>query len=116
MSLHHLDTDILIESASDLNKFDRIIQDIETAQYNMPVLLKKYLKQNGKIVGFNIDPKFNNALDGLLVLDLFDVPPSTIAALSKEVDDKGILERFDSADLGQVGINTTIPSQGSPGA
>jgi putative hemolysin len=103
VSLHHLDTDILIESASDLQKLDRIIKDIETAQQNMPVLLKKYLKQNGKIVGFNIDPKFNNALDGLMVLDLFDVPTITIAALSKEVDDKGILERFAPSDLGQPG-------------
>ena len=101
VSLHHIDTDILIESASDLNKFDRMIKDIETAQNNMPVLLKKYLKQNGRIVGFNIDPKFNNALDGLLVLDLFDVPPATIAALSKEVDDQGILDRIASADLVQ---------------
>jgi putative hemolysin len=104
VSLHHLDTDILIESASDLNKLDRIIKDIETAQKNMPVLLKKYLKQNGQIVGFNIDPKFNNALDGLLILDLFDVPPSTIAALSKEVNDEGLLERFASGDLGQAEI------------
>ena len=72
----------------------------------MPVLLKKYLKQNGRIVGFNIDPKFNNALDGLLVLDLFDVPPDTISALSKEVDDKGILDRFDNIDLGEISFNT----------
>ena len=70
VSLHHLDTDILIETASDLIKFDRIIKDIETAHSNMPILLKKYLKQNAKITGFNIDPKFNNALDGLMVLDL----------------------------------------------
>jgi putative hemolysin len=104
VSLHHLDTDILIESASDLNKLDRIIKDIETAQKNMPVLLKKYLKQNGKIVGFNIDPKFNNAMDGLLLLDLFDVPTSTISALSKEVNDKGILERFAPSDLEQPEI------------
>ncbi len=105
VSLHHIDTDILIETASDLNKFDRIIKDIEITQNNMPVLLKKYLKQNGKIVGFNIDPKFNNALDGLLVLDLFDVPLETIAALSKEINDEGILERFASAELGQARIN-----------
>jgi len=107
VSLHHLDTDILIESASDLIKFDRIIKDIETAQNNMPVLLKKYLKQNGQIVGFNIDPKFNNALDGLLILDLFDVPPNTIAALSKEVNDEGLLERFAPADLGQASVDST---------
>jgi hypothetical protein len=99
---HNIDTDILIEESSDLNKFDNIIKDIETAQKNMPVLLKKYLKQNGRIIGFNIDPKFNNALDGLLILDLFDVPPETIAALSREVKDESILERFASADLGQV--------------
>ena len=110
VSLHHLDTDILLESASDLNKLDRIIKDIETAQKNMPVLLKKYLKQNGKIVGFNIDPKFNNAMDGLMVLDLFDVPPSTISALSKEVNDKGILERFAPSDLEHAAL---VPKSGS---
>lgn len=89
-----LDTQILMETANDLNKFDRFIKDVETSGYNMPVLLKKYLKQNGKIIGFNIDPKFNNALDGLLIMDLFDVPIETISSLSKEINDDSILERF----------------------
>ena len=60
----------------------------------MPILLKRYLKLNGKIIGFNLDPKFNDALDGLLVLDLYDVPMDTIASLSKEIDDDSLLERF----------------------
>ena len=94
-----LDTEIIIESASDLNKFDRFIKDVETSNYNMPVLLKKYLKQNGKIIGFNIDPKFNNALDGLLILDLFDVPIDTISSLSKEMNDDSIMERFSVQDM-----------------
>lgn len=89
-----IDTEILMESATDLNKFDKFIKGVETSNYNMPVLLKKYLKQNGKIIGFNIDPKFNNALDGLLILDLFDVPIDTISSLSKEINDESILERF----------------------
>ncbi|MGC9342816.1 MAG: lysophospholipid acyltransferase family protein, partial [Bacteroidales bacterium] len=89
-----IDIDILMESASDLNKFDKFIKDVETSNYNMPVLLKKYLKQNGKIIGFNLDPKFNNALDGLLILDLFDVPIDTISSLSREINDESILERF----------------------
>ena len=60
----------------------------------MPVLLKKYLRQNAKIIGFNIDPRFNNSLDGLMILDLFDVPAETISSLSKEIKDESILERF----------------------
>ena len=64
----------------------------------MPVLLKKYIKLNGKIIGFNVDPKFNNALDGLLILDLFDVPIETITSLSKEINDKSLLDRFNLSD------------------
>ena len=44
--------------------------------------------------GFNIDPKFNMCLDGLLILDLFDVPMATIESLSKEINDETILNRF----------------------
>ena len=73
--------------------------------FNMPVLLKKYLKLNGRIVSFNIDPKFNNALDGLLVLDLFDVPVDTISSLSKEINDDSIMERFSLHDPKSINHN-----------
>lgn len=89
------DTDIVLEKArNDINIVDRFISDIEPENYRMPVLLKKYLKQNAKLIGFNIDPKFNNALDGLIILDLFEVPFNMIENLSKEVNDNSILERF----------------------
>lgn len=91
---YNIDEDIILESAEDLNKFDKFLGDVETSGFKMPVLLKKYLKLNGKIIGFNLDPKFNNALDGLLILDLFDVPMETIATLSKEIKDESIMERF----------------------
>lgn len=88
------ETDVIFEKSNDLNKLDKFIQDIESDEFRMPVLLKKYIKLNGKIIGFNVDPKFNNALDGLLILDLFQVPIDTITSLSKEINDKSILERF----------------------
>ena len=94
VKIRNFDTDIIIGDSNDINKLDKLIKDIEITHYNMPVLLKKYIKQNGKIIGFNIDPKFNNALDGLIILDLFDVPPDTIAGLSREMNDVSILERF----------------------
>jgi putative hemolysin len=90
----NIDEEVILESADDLNKFDRFIKEVEPNDYTIPILLKRYLKLNGKIIGFNLDPKFNNALDGLLVLDLYDVPMETIASLSKEINDDSILERF----------------------
>ena len=90
----NIDEEVILKSADDLNKFDRFIKEVEPNDYSIPILLKRYLKLNGKIIGFNLDPKFNNALDGLLVLDLYDVPMETIASLSQEINDDSILERF----------------------
>jgi putative hemolysin len=90
----NIDEEIILQSTDDLNKFDRFIKEVEPNDYTMPILLKRYLKINGRIIGFNLDPKFNDALDGLLVLDLYDVPMETIASLSKEINDDSILERF----------------------
>ena len=99
------DTDIILGDSDDINKLDKFIKDIETTHYAMPILLKKYLKLNGKIVEFNIDPDFNNALDGLLILDLFDVPPETITDLSKEIRDDSILERFTPAKIDDLKLD-----------
>jgi len=95
----NVDKDILFENARDLNKLDRMIKDAEiSSDYRMPVLLKKYLQLGGKIACFNIDPKFNDSLDGFMVMDLFDVPMEVITTLSKEVNDDSILERFNYND------------------
>jgi putative hemolysin len=90
----NVDEEVILENADDLTKFDRFIKEVEPNDYTMPILLKRYLKLNGKIIGFNLDPKFNNALDGMLVLDLYDVPMETISSLSKEINDDSIMERF----------------------
>lgn len=89
-----VDRKLFIEAENgDVSKLDKLIFDIEST-YKFPILLKKYLQLNSKIIGFNIDPKFNNALDGLLMLDILDVPQTFIKALSKELNDESILERF----------------------
>ncbi len=90
----NVDEEVILENTDDITKFDRFIKEVEPNDYTMPILLKRYLKLNGKIIGFNLDPKFNNALDGMLVLDLYDVPMETISSLSKEINDDSILERF----------------------
>lgn len=78
------DGDALLEaSGEDMKKLDRIIADIEPEGNAVPVLLKKYLQLNARIIGFNSDPKFNDALDGFVVLDLSKVPEKTIEDLKR---------------------------------
>lgn len=89
-----VDQKIFIDVADhDINKIERIIMNIEPG-YRIPVLLRKYLEINGQIIGFNIDPKFNDCLDGLLILDLYNMPPDFIRGLSREMNDESVYERF----------------------
>ncbi len=89
------DLNVLMENMEqDINWLDKTIGDLDELNSGLPVLLKKYIKLNGKIIGFNVDPKFNNCLDGLIVLDVYDVPKNTIESLSKEANDGSILDRF----------------------
>lgn len=91
------DVDVMVDaSGADIAMLDKMIGDIEPSSDKLPILLKKYISLNGRIIGFNIDPKFNMCLDGLLILDLFDVPMNTIESLSKEMNDDTILSRFSS--------------------
>lgn len=79
---------------NDINSLDKLIGDVDELNSGLPVLLKKYIKLNAKIIGFNVDPKFNNCLDGLIALDLCEIPVNTVESLSKEADDSSILQQY----------------------
>jgi hypothetical protein len=72
------------ETEADLNKFDKIIDEIEPGSLRLPVLIKKYIKQNAKVVAFNVDPMFNNAIDGLMYIKISDIPESTVKPVMEE--------------------------------
>ncbi len=52
-----------------LKAIDKIIQEIEPNGLKLPILIRKYLLQNARLLGFNVDPAFNNAIDGLMYLE-----------------------------------------------
>ncbi len=86
--------DAMMHLSPQLSSLDKFIGDVDQNNEGLPVLLKKYLGLNAKIIAFNVDPKFNNCVDGMLVLDIYDVPKTTIESLSKEVNDQSLLNRF----------------------
>ena len=71
-------------SKADMQKFDKIIDEIEPGILRIPVLIKKYVKQNARLVAFNVDPKFNNAIDGLMYIKVADIPESTVKPIMEE--------------------------------
>ena len=54
------------------------IQDLERDGKGLPVLIRQYLKIGGKLLGFNVDPNFSNALDALVMADLRTASPAML--------------------------------------
>ena len=78
-----------------LERFDRFMYRLSNSRFRLPTLLKKYIKLNARILAFNVDPDFNFCVDGLIMLDVLDVPKSEIDQLSKEFEDKeSVYRRF----------------------
>lgn len=78
------DKKLLLEMhLDDIKLLDNFIGDIETNHAKIPVLIKKYLKLKGKIIAFNVDPKFNNALDGFLILNINEIPDEAFDMVSR---------------------------------
>ena len=65
----------------ELIRLDEFIAEIEPDNYRLPVLIRKYINQNARFVGFNLDPSFSNCVDGLMVLDVDQLPMRTIQLL-----------------------------------
>jgi putative hemolysin len=85
LKLKDADKDFIFnETEADLNKFDKIIDELEPGVLRLPVLIKKYIKQNARVVAFNVDPLFNNAVDGLMYIRISDIPESTMKPVMEE--------------------------------
>ncbi len=85
VTLKDTDKDFVFDATkADMNKFDKIIDEIEPGALRIPVLIKKYVKQNARLVAFNVDPKFNDAVDGLMYIRVSDIPDSTVKPVMEE--------------------------------
>ncbi|MEZ9508425.1 lysophospholipid acyltransferase family protein [Vibrio cyclitrophicus] len=66
----------LLSSLASVPLLSKVLARMEQGK-GLPVLLRQYLGMNGKLVCFNVDPSFNDALDGLIVVNLKKVPLKT---------------------------------------
>jgi putative hemolysin len=73
----------------DVEDLSAVVAEMEPCGEGIPVLLRQYLKLGGKLLGFNVDPQFANALDGLILVDLTKTEPK-------------LLERYLGKDYGTL--------------
>ncbi|EPR34269.1 phospholipid/glycerol acyltransferase [Alkalidesulfovibrio alkalitolerans DSM 16529] len=63
----------------DIDDLAALISEVEGDQKGVPVLLRQYLKLGGKLLAFNVDQDFADALDGLILVDLRLTDPKILA-------------------------------------
>ena len=62
-----------------IDEANALVAQTEGDGKGVPVLLRQYLKLNARLLGFNVDPHFGDALDALMMVDLTAVAPGILA-------------------------------------
>ncbi len=77
--LRRWDCGAICSALRDLDELAEPISDVEEDGKGLPILLKQYAKVGGRLVGFNLDRKFSDVVDGLVIVDLRQTDPSVLA-------------------------------------
>jgi putative hemolysin len=95
----------MCQALRDLDELSQPIADVEVDGKGLPILLRQYAKIGGKLVGFNVDRKFSNVLDGLVVVDLRETEPAVLERyMGREA-----ASRFRQVHAGRSRSDETIP-------
>lgn len=70
---------------ADLDALDARVAEIELDARGVPILIREYLRLGGRVLGFNVDRSFGDAIDALVLVDLSAAP-------------RRLLERYMGAD------------------
>jgi putative hemolysin len=59
---------------AEMRQFEHVIAQLDARGASLPVLIKKYLDQNARLLAFNRDPDFNDSIDVFMMLDVAEMP------------------------------------------
>lgn len=85
-----------VAALGDLDEVSRLVEQADPEGKGVPVLVRQYVKLGAKVLGFNVDPAFSDALDALIVVDLRRAP-------------RKLLERF----MGKTGAAAFMSHHGA---
>lgn len=85
--------------AGSLEEANELIKELEADGKPIPILLKQYLKLNGQLMGFNVDPDFGNVLDGLILIDVPSIDERVMKKYLGEETGEAYLQYHEAAKI-----------------
>ncbi|MCW8956495.1 MAG: lysophospholipid acyltransferase family protein [Gammaproteobacteria bacterium] len=82
----------MLSELGDSQLISKLIYRME-GDKGLPVLIRQYLSLKGNLVSFNIDRDFNDALDGMIIVDLLNVPEKVLAKYMGKTEAHAFLNR-----------------------
>ncbi len=74
IELRSEDCRLLPKALRETKQLSQLVTELEEGKQSIPVLLKHYLRLNGKAIGFSLDEDFGNTLDCFFLVDMAQAP------------------------------------------
>ena len=71
-------TGVVSRVPGDMDELSGLVADMESDGKGVPILVKQYLKTGGRLLAFNVDRGFSDALDALIMVDLKTAPSAML--------------------------------------
>lgn len=92
-----VDPDALLASVGNADALDKLLSNMSGGAWRLPPLMRAYVSWGARFVCFNVDPDFNDSVDGLIHSRLCDIPEVMIKLLLRSVEKEElekIISRF----------------------
>ncbi len=105
-----LDKKSFKRSVRDIEDVSALISEIEEGDRGVPVLLRQYMKMNASFLSFNVDPLFNDSLDGLMVVDLRNSPAKALARYMTPSGAEAFIKHHETSHGPRIPVGIVISS------
>lgn len=98
-----------------VGELDRLVHELECGE-GLPVLLRQYLRLNGRVLAVSRDPQFADAMDALIVVDLLEMPAAHLDRYCGGDGARRIRRHWGQADPGRPDATSAIAVEGAAAA
>ncbi len=84
VTMTNVDKKALMSGAHDIDHISALVSSVEIDNKGIPTLLKHYLKLDGELLAFNVDPDFGSCIDGLIMVDMLKTDPKLLKSYMGE--------------------------------